>query len=114
MNLIISVILAKGLVFMQKSETKKRTLVGFLSRLAFFAFIISCVVSIISTQSTLADKRGELAEMQLQHDELEAENGELTRLVSGENLSEYMEMLATQQLNYSYPNERRFYDTIRN
>lgn len=98
----------------KNNKKKKRTLIGFISGVAFFAFVVACLVSIVSTQSTLADKREELELLQAQHNQLEAENGELSRLVSGDNLSEYMEMLATQQLNYSYPNERRFYDTTNN
>lgn len=107
--------MTKGNKTMQTNEKKKkRTITGFLSVIAFFAFVAGCLASIVSTQSALADKRSELEKLKSQHAELEAENGELTRLLSGEDLSEYMEMLATQQLNYSYPNEQRFYDTTRN
>ena len=113
------IILRKGYDVMRAvravtGKKKKRTLLGFVSGLAFFAFVVTCIASIISDQSGLADKREELAELQAEREEIEAKNGELSRLLVGDDLSEYMEMLATQQLNYSYPNERRFYDTTGN
>lgn len=95
-------------------KRKKHTLLGFLWVVAVIALLVACVATIVSTQTELIQKREELVQMQAEYDELNAENGELTRLLTGDDLSEYMELLATQQLNYSYPNERRFYDTTRN
>ncbi len=46
--------------------------------------------------------------------ELEAENVELQRILDDGDMNAYMEKIAIENMNYAYPNERRYYDTSRN
>ncbi len=85
-----------------------------LYRLAIVIFVIGCIVLIVITQSTLAEKQGELSEIQAKTEAMEAENVELSRILESDDMNAYMEKIAIEQLNYAYPNERRFYDTSRN
>ena len=39
---------------------------------------------------------------------------ELEKFVDTDDLEGYMEKAAIEDLNYAYPNERRYYDTSRN
>lgn len=52
--------------------------------------------------------------LQEKADELEAQNEEYQRILSSDDVNAYMEMQAIDNMNYAYPNERRFYDTSRN
>jgi cell division protein FtsB len=96
-----------------KKEKKKKSAFNILVTLAFFAFVIGCIASIINNQYVYTQKKAELSELQAKADEIETKNGELERILNSGDMNQYMEMLAIEQLNYSYPNERRFYDTSR-
>lgn len=85
-----------------------------LCKLAFLAFVIYGLISIISVQVTISENRDELASLQKKADELEEKNGEYERLLSVADEKEYMEQLAIEKLGYAYPNEIRFYDVSRN
>lgn len=88
--------------------------VNLLGRVVVVVSVVACVAIIISNQSTVAEKEKELAQIQEKTNELEAENGELSRILESEDVDAYMEKLAIESMNYAYPNERRFYDTSRN
>lgn len=76
--------------------------------------VLGCIVSIFSTKATLAEKREELAALKEKAQQIEDENGEYERILSNENMDDYMEQVAIDKMNYAYPNEIRFYDTSRN
>lgn len=103
---------------MKRQSAKKSGGTGVLNdllfRLAIVLIVIGCIVSIIMTQSTLAEKRAELTEITEKTEAVEAENVELSRILESDDMDAYMEKLAIESLNYAYPNERRFYDTSRN
>ncbi len=56
----------------------------------------------------------ELEALQIKTQEVEAENVELQRILDDEHMNAYMEKLAIEEMNYAYPNERRYYDKSRN
>lgn len=100
-----------------QKKTKRRLRINPVTLLVYFAIIASvsgCLYSIVSTQSTISEKQKELAVLQEKADELEAQNEEYQRILSSDDVSAYMEMQAIDNMNYAYPNERRFYDTSRN
>ena len=71
----------------QNARTKRRAVLSWLvTRLVAVILLIACIISFVSTQATLNEKRQEQAELEA----------------------------AIENLNYAYPNERRFYDTSRN
>lgn len=96
---------------MKTGEQKKakKSVGQFFIKLAFLAFVIYSAISIIVTQVSLAEKRDELAAIQMRAEELAESNEEYQRLLSVEDDKEYMEKIAVEQLGYAYPNEQRFY-----
>lgn len=83
-------------------------------RLVAVGLIVACVISFISTQATLLEKKQEKAELESAIEQAKDENLELKKFVETEDIEGYMEKAAIEDLNYAYPNERRFYDTSRN
>jgi cell division protein FtsB len=75
---------------------------------------VGCTVSVVSIQSSIAEKKTELAQVQKQIDSLTAENEDLKRVLESGDIDSYMEQLAREDYNYAYPDEYRFYDTSRN
>lgn len=98
---------------MGKKNTAKNPL-KFIGTVIIIISIAACLTSIISTQATLAEKRKELSQLQLQADELRGQNEEYQRLFGEKDINNYKEKLAIENMNYAYPNEIRFYDTSRN
>lgn len=95
-------------------KLKKRGLFRLISVLVITAVIISCIVSFIITQSNLSEMQAELQSIQNKTEEVEAENVELQRILEDDDMNAYMEKIAIEEMNYAYPNERRYYDTSRN
>ena len=58
--------------------------------------------------------QAELQSIQNKTEEVEAENIELQRILEDDDMNAYMEKIAIEEMNYAYPNERRYYDTSRN
>ena len=98
----------------QKQKNRKRAIFDFIvTKLIVAGFVVGCIISIITTQSTLKEKREELSEIQASIDEIKAENVEMERILESDDIDAYMEKQAIEELNYAYPNEQRFYDTSR-
>ncbi len=101
----------------EREYAKKRRQAIFhwlVSRLVAVGLIVACVISFISTQATLLEKRQEKADLESAIEQAKDENLELAKFVGAEDIEGYMEKAAIEDLNYAYPNERRFYDTSRN
>lgn len=75
---------------------------------------VACIISFVSTQATLLEKRQELEELEQAVEQARDEHMELEKFIGSNDLEGYMEKAAIEELNYAYPNERRFYDTSRN
>ncbi|MBE6846215.1 MAG: hypothetical protein E7508_11085 [Ruminococcus sp.] len=93
---------------------KKKGVFTIVSALVIIAVIIGCLVSFIITQSNLSEMQSELKSIQEKTEEIEAENVELQRILEDDDMNAYMEKLAIEEMNYAYPNERRYYDISRN
>jgi cell division protein FtsB len=76
--------------------------------------LIGCTASIISLQSTIAERKAELETLRSQTETYEAENEDLERVLNSGDVDTYMERLAREEYGYAYPDEYRFYDTSRN
>ena len=85
-----------------------------ISKLIIIAPVIGCIISIIITQSSLAEMQKELNSIVNKTEEVEAENVELQRILEDDDMNAYMKKLAIEDMNYAYPDERRYYDTSRN
>lgn len=75
--------------------------------------LIVCIVTVVSLQSDIAEKKIELDQINRQIDELEEENDELQRILDENNMDSYIEKLAREKYDYAYPDEYRYYDTSR-
>ena len=84
-----------------------------ISKLIIIAAVIGCIISIIITQSSL-EMQKELNSIVNKTEEVEAENVELQRILEDDDMNAYMKKLAIEDMNYAYPDERRYYDTSRN
>ena len=93
---------------------KKRSLFTYVSMAVIFAMIIACIISVIVTHSSISDMQSELRSIDAKKQELEAENVELQRILEDDDMNAYMEKIAIEDMDYAYPNERRYYDTSRN
>ncbi|MBR6718648.1 MAG: hypothetical protein IKI77_09960 [Oscillospiraceae bacterium] len=99
----------------QNARTKRRAVLSWLvTRLVAVILLIACIISFVSTQATLNEKRQEQAELEAAIEQARDEYIELEKFVDADDLEGYMEKAAIENLNYAYPNERRFYDTSRN
>ncbi len=95
-------------------KLKKKGLFGLVSRGIIIVAVIVCVVSFIVTQTNLTEMESELGDIAEKIDEVEAENVELQRVLEDDDMNAYMEKIAIEEMDYAYPNERRYYDTSRN
>ncbi len=96
-------------------KEKRRSIIEWIvTRTVIAAVIVVCIVQIITTQGTLIEKRQEISELEHAIEIADAERMELEKFVEADDIEGYMEKAAIEQLNYAYPNERRFYDTSRN
>ncbi|MBR2912901.1 MAG: hypothetical protein IKK51_09325 [Oscillospiraceae bacterium] len=97
--------------------TRKNEKSGFFFRLmlrvAGVLFVIFCVVSIVNTQNSTAEKKQELAKIEADIEEMKMNIDELNDMNRSDDINRYMEKLAVENNNYAYPDERRYYDTSR-
>ncbi len=98
----------------QSEKEKRRAIIEWIiTNVVVVVFFVVCLISIISTEATLAQKREELAAIEAATIAAENEYKELERILGDDDVQAYMEKMAIEELNYAYPNERRFYDTSR-
>ena len=104
----------KGTERTNASIRKKAIASWIVTRLVVVVLIAACVISFVSTQATLNEKRQEAEELKAAIEQATDEQIELEKFVDSNDPNGYMEKAAIEDLNYAYPNERRFYDTSRN
>lgn len=101
------------------ARKKKTDRPGFLYRLllrgAFILVVAGCVVSIVSTQSTIAEIRNDITALDEKIEIIEAQNQDYSDIVQSNDITRYMEKQAMENsgCSYAYPDERRYYDTSR-
>lgn len=95
-------------------KPKRKGLFNLITKLVAITAVIGCFASIIITKSNHAQMQKELNSINKKSQEIEAENVELRRILEDDDMDAYMEKLAIENMNYAYPDERRYYDTSRN
>ena len=99
----------------QAAKFRRRAVVDWLlTKIVGVALVAACVISFVSTQVTLMEKRQEAAELEQAIEQAKEEQSKLQKFADAENIEEYLEKAAIEDHNYAYPNERRFFDTSRN
>lgn len=81
----------------------------FIFALAAFVVLTYTVVSIISMQVEIAQKSSEYEALSARLYELKTENEVLERYTSDEYRLGYIEDIARDELDYSYPDEKIYY-----
>lgn len=76
--------------------------------------LIGCTASIVTLQSSIAERKAELETLRSQTEAYEAENKDLERILNSGDIDTFMEKLAREDYGYAYEDEQRFYDTSRN
>ena len=89
---------------------KKRKKRYILLYLALIGFVFYAVITIVNQNVRIADKRAELKELQQQINVIEIQTQYLKKVqgFKGEELSEYMEKIAKEELGYVSEGERIF------
>lgn len=89
---------------------KKKTLRNVLLYLAAIGFVFYAVITIINQSVKITEKRAELSELQQHINVVEIESGYLEQVQNfqGEELAEYMEKIAKEELGYVSNGERIF------
>lgn len=98
-----------GLNELLSDQKKKKSLASKIATIAILVFLVYSLYTVISQQAELNEQQKELSNIKSQITVAKQENDEYTRLLSGEDESEYMKKIAIERYGYAYPNERRFY-----
>ena len=90
---------------------KKRTSVGSLAiRLTVITVSAYLLVSLVSGQLQVSQKRAQLDELSAKVETLAQQNAELERLMSTDDENAYIERMAREKLGFARPEERIFVD----
>ncbi len=95
-------------------KVKKNILLSMGFALAFLVFVVACTAYIVGTQSDIAEKEAELAQLNERVEQAQELNGEYKQILNGDGYAEYIEKIAIDEFGYAYPGEIRFYDMNRN
>lgn len=95
-----------------ESPKKKHKARYILLYLAAIGFVFYAVITIIDQSMKIAEKKAELSELQQHINVVEIESNylEKVRNYQGEELAEYMEKIAKEDLGYVSDGERIFYN----
>ena len=81
-----------------------------IAKLAVVVMSAYLLVSLISGQLQVSQKRAQLEEMSAKVEVLAQQNAELERLMSTDDENAYIERMAREKLGYARPEERIFVD----
>ena len=90
----------------QKSEKKRNP---FILRLIMFVVFVVVMINLASMQFEIAKRKSELDEINKNLEAVLISNEQLKRYYAEENRKEYIEQIARDQLDYSYPDETVYY-----
>ncbi|MDO5602827.1 MAG: septum formation initiator family protein [Oscillospiraceae bacterium] len=95
---------------MTKKKSGRKGGSGLLLKCSVYLLAGYLVVTLVGSQMDIMAKRQELADLQAQCLQQEAENTELQRLLSSGDAAENMERIAREKLGYTAPEEIVFID----
>lgn len=95
---------------MAKPNTRHRSHIGDLFKLACFVILlIYAVTVIIQTQADIAEQKTQIEKLRREITQTRQENDEYQRILNTDDEEEYMFTVAVEKLGYAYPREIRFY-----
>ena len=83
---------------------------SFILTLGIILLVGYFVISIISLQTSIKERRAELEQKNAAYEQQVEENERLQAIVDDEDKSEYMEQVAREKLGFVMPGEKVFYD----
>ena len=92
-----------------KQKSKRSHKRSFILGIAVFATLAYAVVNLISMQVQIAQKSTEYEELSARLETLRTENEQLERYSNNEYRMDYIEEIARDELDYSYPDEKIYY-----
>ena len=92
-----------------KQKSKRTHKRSFILGIAVFATLAYAVVNLISMQVQIAQKSTEYEELSARLETLRTENEQLERYSNNEYRMDYIEEIARDELDYSYPDEKIYY-----
>lgn len=95
---------------MKRKEKQREKHSGLLLKLSVFALIVYLSVTLIGSQMEIMTKKQDLADLQAQCEQAQADNTELQRLLSSADDAENMERIAREKLGYVAPEETVYID----
>lgn len=93
------------------TKREKQRRFSFILTLALVALIGYFLISLVSVQLDIKEKKQELAEARTQLEEVSGQNEDLKDLKENEDNESYMERVARDVLGYVLPGESVYYDT---
>lgn len=90
-------------------KKRKRNLFSKLGTVVMIIFLLYLSFSVISQRMEYNEQKKNLDALTSQISEAREANDEYTRLLSGDDQSEYMKKIAIERYGYAYPNERRYF-----
>ena len=92
-----------------KQKSKKAHNRSIIFGIAIFAALVYAVVNLVSMQVQIAQKSSEYEELSARLETLRTENEQLERYSNNEYRMDYIEEIARDELDYSYPDEKIYY-----
>ena len=92
-----------------KQKSKKAHSRSIILGIAVFAALAYAVVNLISMQVQIAQKSSEYEELSARLETIKTENEQLERYSNREYRMDYIEEIARDELDYSYPDEKIYY-----
>ena len=93
-----------------KAAEQKKPKKGFFLKIAAIAFAVYLLISLISMQSSINQKKNELDDLRQQYTESLIRNEELQKTLDSYGTDEFVEEQAREKLGYAYPEEHFYID----
>ena len=93
-----------------KATEQKKPKKGFFLKIAAIAFAAYLLISMISTQSSINQKKKELENLREEYTESLIRNEELQKTLDSYGTDEFIEEQAREKLGYAYPEEHFYID----
>ncbi len=96
-----------------KNKSKNYKFFNILKYLAIACLFIYAIFSLVSQQITIQNKRSEQIKLKEKVAIAQESNDKYNKLLNMTDKKVFMEQYAIDQLGYAYPNEKRYFDTLK-
>lgn len=89
---------------------KRKQQKSFILTLALVLLVGYFIITIISLQVEIRDRKEVKEQLDIEYEQILADNERLQAIVDSEDKGDYMEQIAREKLGFVMPNEKVFYD----